>query len=71
METKTVDGNDDFGILVDDKTGQTLGWSLNLTSKERASIVGQRPAKLEIFSNKPLGRGIAGYSLQTKFILEL
>ena len=40
METKTVDGNDDFGILVDDKTGQTLGWSLNLTSKERASIVG-------------------------------
>ena len=41
METKTVDGDDDLGILVDNEAGKTLGWSLDLSSEERTSIVGQ------------------------------
>ena len=41
METKTVDGDDDLRVLVDDEAGQTLGRSLDLTSEECTSIVGQ------------------------------
>ena len=48
METKTVDGDDDLGILVDDETGQTLGGSLNLSSEESTSVVRQRPAEFKI-----------------------
>ena len=54
MESMTVDGNDDLSVLIDHKTGQALGWGLNLTSEECTAVVGKRPTKLEIFSHKSL-----------------
>ena len=55
METMTVDGNDDLGVLVDHEAGQTLGRSLNLTSEECAAVVGKRPTELQIFSHESFG----------------
>lgn len=55
MKAQAVDGDNDLRVLVDDEAGQALGRGLDLTSKEGGAIIGQGPAKLQIFSHQALG----------------